>query len=94
MINQNLEFFGIVKELNTLFVLFASFWNDVSHHQSICTPQKKVHDMQISLEKNIFIKMPTNHIFMAWALFRSEKNSDFEIVAISFLFDKHCPIIQ
>ena len=28
------------------------------------------------------------------ALFSSEKNSDFAIVALSFLFDKFCPIIN
>jgi len=28
------------------------------------------------------------------ALFRSENFLDFDTVALSFLFDKHCPIIQ
>jgi hypothetical protein len=29
-----------------------------------------------------------------WALFSSEKISDFATVALSFLFDKYCPIMN
>jgi len=32
--------------------------------------------------------------FQALALFSSEKNSDFAIVALSFLFDKYCLIMK
>ena len=32
--------------------------------------------------------------FPTWALFSSEKNSDFDTVAFSFLFDKYYPIID
>ena len=29
-----------------------------------------------------------------WALFKSKKFLDFDNVALSFLFDKHCPIMK
>jgi len=51
-------------------------------------------DHMIHIEKKENKKLFIYMNLKAKALFSSEKISDFAIVALSFLFDKYCPIMN